>query len=330
VTVSGALEEAKTIQTEFLCTEPGDLPTGAPLDEEPSIDDVPSLLEAGSDPDEILRLGPRDYVEHLALQRENSGRLSWDDYVGYASDRAFEAACAAAVDHSPGLMIFGMGDGLSHLERGREIRDCLRANKPLVVVDAISGAGDFLAVHGDTLWASAALAAYGRGHIATAVASGRAVAVTSWNRGFLSLEAGRWAHIGRFAHTPELIRSRVVPLGKDITDPLRFLQLLSVLELDSIYGPSGNAMILNAIVLGGTGAGFLPSGYAENAFVAPIAAAAGRTVARVDTQQHLNTAELHNLLLGGLLTGEQLPGLVIARHELAARQLVHGVGKFPA
>lgn len=329
VAVSSASKEARAVQAEVLRGELDDLPAAAPLQEEPWVNDLPDLL-GDRDPDQCLRFPRQDNVEHLALYQWNTGRLSWENYVDHANSRAFEAAYEAAIHHCPGLAIFGTSDGLSHLERGREIKRCLKANKPLVVVEAISGTDDFLAVHGDTLWASAAMAVYGHGHVATAVASGRAVAVTSWDHGFLSLEASPWSPIGNLAHTPELIRSRVVPLGRSITDPLWFLQLLRMLELDSIYGPSGNAMILNGVVLGGTGAGFLPPGYAWNACVAPIAAAAGRTVARVDTEEHLTTKQLHSLLLRSLLKDERLPGLVIARHELAARQLVRGLRKSPA
>lgn len=327
--VSSASKEARAVQAEVLRGELDDLPAAAPLQEEPWVDDLPNLL-GDRDPDQCLRFPRKDNVEHLALYQWNTGRLSWDNYVDHANSRAFEAAYEAAVHHCPGLAIFGPGDGLSQLERGREIKRCFKANRPLVVIEAISGTDDFLAVHGDTLWASAAMAVYGHGHVATAVASGRAVAVTSWDHGFLSLEANPWSPIGNLAHTPELIRSRVVPLGRSIADPFWFLQLLRMLELDSIYGPSGNAMILNGVVLGGTGAGFLPPGYAWNACVAPIAAAAGRTVARVDTEEQLTTKQLHSLMLRRLLKGERLPGLVIARHELAARQLARGLRKSPA
>jgi hypothetical protein len=206
----------------------------------------------------------------------------------------------------------------------------LRAHKPLAVIEPISGVDAFFAVHGDTLWASATIAVSEQGHIATAIVSGRAAAVISRDRGFLSLEASDWSPIRDFVRTPELNRSRVVPLGRDITERVWFLEHLSGLELDSIYGPSGNATIFNGVVLGGVGAGFLPSGYAWNACVAPVAAAAGRTVARADTQQRLNTGQLHRLLLRSLVRGERLPDLIIARHEVAARQLVRGARTFPA
>jgi hypothetical protein len=323
---SSALNEARAVQAEILRDELDDLPAVAPLEEEPWVNDLPDLL-GGRDPDQCLRFPHQDVAEHLALYQSNAGRLSWDNYLDYAKGRAFEAAYDAAIRHCPRAAVFGTSDGLSHLERGRQIKSCQKEDKPLVVVDAISGADEFLAVHGDTLWASAAIAIYGHGQVATAVASGRAVAVTSWDLGFLSLDASPWSPLGNLAHTPELIRSRVVPLGRGISDALSFLQLLRMLEPDSIYGPAGNAMILNGVVLGGTGAAFLPPGYAWHACVAPIAAAAGRTVARIDTEEHLTTKQLHRLLLRNLLKGERLPGLVIARHELAARQLVRGLGK---
>lgn len=323
---SSAVNEARIVQAEILRDEIDDLPAIAPFEEEPWVDDLPDLLD-GRDPDHCLRFPHQNDAEHLELYQLNTGRLGWDDYLDYAKGKAFGAAYAAAIQHCPGAMVFGTSDGLSHPERGRQIKACMKTGTPLVVVEAISGANEFLAVHGDTLWASAAIAVYGHGHVASAVASGRAVAVTSWDLGFLALEATSWSPIGNLAHMPELIRSRMVPLGRDISDPLWLLQLLRMLEPDSIYGPSGNAMILNGIVLGGTGAAFLPPGYAWHACAAPIAAAAGRTVARVDTEEHLTTKQLHTLLLRSLLKGERLPGLVIARHELAARQLVRGLRK---
>ena len=319
---SSAQNEARTVQEEILRGELDDLPAVAPLEEEPWVDDLPDLL-GGRDPDQCLRFPRQD--QHFKLYQSNTGRLSWDNYRDHAAGRAFEAGSEAAIRHCPGAAVFGTGDELSHLERGRHIKSCLKANKPLVVVEAISGADESLAVHGDTRWASAAIAVYDHGHVATAIASGRTVAVTSWDLGFVSFEGGSWWPIGNLAHTPELISSRVVPLGGGISDPF-----LRKLELDSIYGPSGNAMILNGVVLGGMGAAFLPPGYAWDACVAPIAAAADRTVARIDTEERLTAEQLHGLLLRSLLKGERLPGLVIARHELAARRLVHRLRKWLA
>jgi len=322
---SGGVNEARIVQTEILRDEL-DLPEIAPSAAEPWVDELPNLL-GGRDPDDCLRLPQQDHAEHLELYQSNTGRLGWDNYLEYATGRTFAAAHAAAIEQCPSAAVFGTSDGLSHPERGRQIKACMKKDIPVVVVEAISGANEFLAVHGDTLWASAAIAVCGHRDVATAVASGGAVAVTSWDVGFLTLEATSWSPIGNLAHMPELIRSRMVPLGKDISDPVWLLQLLRMLESDSIYGPSGNAMILNGIVLGGTGAAFLPPDYAWHACAAPIAAAAGRTVARVDTEEHLTTKQLHALLLRSLLKGERLPGLVIARHELAARQLVRRLPK---
>ena len=185
--MSSALKEARAVQAEILRGELDDLPAAAPLQEELWIDDLPNLL-GDRDPDQCLRFPRKGHVDHLALYQWNTGRLSWDNYVNHANSRAFEAAYEAATHHCPGLAIFGTSDGLSHLERGQEIKSYLKANKSLVVVEAISGTDDFLAVHGDTLWASAAMAVYGHGHIATAVASGRAVAVTSWTTGSCHLK----------------------------------------------------------------------------------------------------------------------------------------------
>ena len=107
-------------------------------------------------------------------------------------------------------------------------------------------------------------------------------------------------------------------------------QFLAPPEMDAFNWLSGNAMILNAFVLGGFGAGFLPSCYPWDAYAVPVAAAAGRTVARVDTQACMDTGELEQLLLERIFRAERLPGLVIARHEVAAKRLVRRVREYPA
>jgi len=53
-------------------------------------------------------------------------------------------------------------------------------------------------------------------------------------------------------------------------------------------------------------------------------------VARVDTQACLDTGELEQLLLERIFGAERLPGLVIARHEVAAKRLVRRVREYPA
>jgi len=332
--VSGALAEAKTIRVELVHGGLGDLLPHAVHEAVMSIDDVPNPF-AGADPDLadkcLRRLGPRDRVEHLILHERNTCRPTWDDYVYHAGIRAFEAAREAAMRHgAPGLAVFGEPDGLGQAERIRAIGDCLRTRKPFVAVDAIDEIDNFLAVHNSALWASAAIAASGPGDVAVAVATGTAVAVTSCKCGFVSLDGDPWFPIDRLGDMPELIRSYMVPLAEPALRN-RFLKFLGMPEPGTIFGISGNAMILNGVVLGGTGAGFQPSGYALDACVAPVAAAAGRTVTRADRpQETLSTEQLHSLLLNALARGERLPGLVIARHEMAARQLARKVRKHPA
>ena len=228
-----------------------------------------------------------------------------------------------------GLAVFGEPDGLDEAERSSAIRDCLQTTKPFVAVNAIDEIDNFLAVHGDALWASAAIAAAGPGDVAVAVATGTAVAVTTCKCGFVSLDGSSWFPIDRLGHMPELIRDH--DDRRQQAPRNRFLKFLGMPELGTIYGVSGNSMILNGVVLGGTGAGFQPPCYALDACVAPVAAAADRTVAQADRpQETLSTEQLHSLLLNALVRGERLPGLVIARHEMAARQLARKVRKYPA
>jgi hypothetical protein len=334
-TVSGAFAEARAIQTEFLYGAPDVVPAYAQPQEATPVDNMHNPFAKNPElADRYLRrLGPKDHVEHLILHQRNTRRPRWENYVSYAKARAFEAARKAAREEAdrqrlPGVTIFGKVDRRNLQDQGQAIAACRRGRTPFVLVDPISGPDSFLAVHGDTLWASAAIAAFSLEDIATAVISGPAIAVTSRSCGLISLNASQWIPITETSHTPELMGSNLILPGGAAPRPS--FQLVTPPEMDAFNWLSGNAMILNAVVLGGIGAGFQPSCYPWDACVVPVAAAAGRTVARVDTQECLNAEQLHGLLLDTLSQAERLPGMVIARHEVAAKRLVRKVRKYPA
>ena len=333
--VSGARAGAKMIQAELLYGVLDVRSPDAHPQDAPSVDEVLNPFASAPDfADRYLRgLGPRDRVEHARLHRWNSGRPAWEDYGSYARARAFEAAREAASEEIcrqrlAGVHVFGEADRQNLQDYGQAIAACLLARTPFVLVDPISGLDSFLAVHGDTLWAAAAIAAFGPEDVATAVASGAAVAVTNRGRGLVSLNESPWIPITEISRAPELIRSSLILPGEFAHWPS--YQVVAPPDMGAFNWLSGNAMLLNAVVLGGIGAGFQPSCHPWDACVVPIAATAGRTVARVDTEECLSAGQLHRLLLDALCEAERLPGLVVARHEFAAKRLVREVRQYPA
>lgn len=331
VAVSGAFAEAKAVKTELLYGVQDVPPADPQPGEATPVDDVHNPFTAKPDlADRYLRqLGPADRVEHLLLHQRNTRRPRWESYVGHATARAFDAARTEVRRQAdPDAVVLSRADRRDRHDQGRTIAEYLRRQRPFVLVSSISGADCYLAVHGETLWASAAIAAASPDDTATAVASGQAVAVTSYGRGLISLGGGPWIPIAETSQNPELIRSNLILPGGLASVPS--FQFVAPPELDAFTWLSGNAMILNAFVLGGFGAGFLRSCHTWDAYAVPIAAAAGRTVARVDTQECLDTEALEELLLDRIVRAERLPGLVIARHEVAAKRLVHRVREYPA
>ena len=151
----------------------------------------------------LWRLGPKDRVEHVVLHQRNSWRPRWESYVSYVNVRAFEAARVEVRRRGvPDAVIFGKADRRERDDQGRAIAECLRGRTPFVLVNPISGPDCYLAVHGETLWASAAIAAASPEDTATAVASGPAVAVTSHGRGLISLGGSPGSRSPKPARTP--------------------------------------------------------------------------------------------------------------------------------
>jgi hypothetical protein len=334
-TVSSAFAEARAVKTELLYGVQDVLTADTPTEEATPVDEIFNPFAGDPERADIFlrRLGPKDRVEHVVLRQRNARRPRWEHYVRHARTRAFDAAREAAQAEArrqrlPDPIVSGPADQGNLADRADGLAGCLCGPTPFVLVNPISGPDCFLAVHGDGLWASAAIAAIGLEDTATAVASGPAVTVTSRGRGLISLGRGPWIPITETSQTPELITSNLILPGGVV--PVPSFQFVAPPEMDALSWLSGNAMILNALVLGGIGAAFLPSCYPWDACAVPAAAAAGRTVARVDTQECLGPLESEQLLFATILRAERLPGLVIARHEVAARRLVRKVREYPA
>jgi hypothetical protein len=334
-TVSGAFAEARAIRTEFLYGTHDVQTADTQLEEPTPVDEM--FNPFAGDPERadtfLRRLGPRDRVEHVILHQRNTRRPRWECHVRYANARVFDAAREAARAEArrqelPDPVVRGPADRRNLADQAEALAECLCGTTPFVLVNPISGPDCFLAVHGEALWASAAMAVASPEDTATAVASGPAVTVTSRGRGLISLGRGPWIPITETSQIPELIRSNMILPGAVV--PVPSFRFVAPPEMDALNWLSGNAMILNALILGGIGAVFQPSCYPWDACAVPAAAAAGRTVARVDTQEWLDPVESEQLLLRTILRAERLPGLVIARHEVAARRLVRRVREYPA
>jgi hypothetical protein len=333
--VSSAFAEARAIKTELLYGAQDVLAAETPTEEAAPVDDVFNPFTGDPERADVFlrRLGPKDRDEQVILHQWNARRPRWENYARYANARAFDAAREAARaearrQHLPDPVVADAADRGKLADRTVVFAECLCRPTPLVLVNPISGPDCFLAVHSDALWASAAIAAVSLKDTATAVASGSAVTVTSRGRGLISLGRGPWIPITATSRTPELITSSLILPGGVV--PVPAFQFVAPPAMNALNWLSGNAMILNALVLGGIGAAFQPSCYPWDACAVPAAAAAGRTVVRVDTQECLGPAESEQLLLATILQAEQLPGLVIARHEVAARRLVRKVREYPA
>jgi hypothetical protein len=332
--VSAVLAEAPSIRDgglggAALGPPPGWLGPAAGVDEVPdSFRTAPFTAERYLADWHRRTLGPADSAENLAVRHRNSQRPTWEACVKNAETQAFAAAHEAVVSQFPDLTIFnttGRSAGLFSFE----IEDYLQAKKPFMLLSTIDRADLFLAIRGSGLWAAAAIAIFDLHDMAVAVASGQAVAVSSNDYGFLSLEGGPWFPITDVEPRPELLQSCIMPPDTS-SYRVRLLGSSEMTGLEPVYGMTGAGIMLNGVVLGAISAGIQPPCHPWDACVAPIAAAAGCAVSPIDELAYLGVSELHDTMLHTLRTRELYPSLVIARHKFAARQLVRRVREYPA
>ena len=209
--VSGAFAEAKAVKTELLYGVQDVLSPDPQAEEATPVDEVHNPFTEKPDlADRYLRrLGPKDRVEHLILHQRNARHPRWESFVSYATARALEAARAEVRSQGgPNAVIRGRADRWERHDQGQAVAECLLSRTPFVLANPISGPDCYLAVHGETLWASAAIAAVGPEDTATAVASGPAIAVTSHGRGLISLNGSPWIPITETSQNPELIKQQ--------------------------------------------------------------------------------------------------------------------------
>lgn len=335
--VAGAVADARWARTEILLGRVADLPSPAAGEPTVPVDDVgnPFLFDPARpdewDPraaevlDKIAEIGPKDPAARWRLRRENTARPTWRELIAAANARAFATARAIALRGEPDLLVVGKGDGMEHAERGALIRDCLASGRKVLVIDALDGVEQYMAVFGEAFWCASAMAIHDPDRVAAAVASGMVTTVADGDRVLISIDNAPWMPSEELGHLPEQVPSIVLPLTKS-----EYRAELSSLLMPSrdatIYGFSGNPFILNAILLGGASAGLQRSCRPWDAVIAPVAAAAGCWVARLDTQEHLDAEQVQSLLIESLINGEKVPALVLAKHEVAAKQLIRELG----
>jgi len=267
--------------------------------------------------DRFLRgiASPEDVI-HLPVP----GPVSREQHAQYALARTLRVIRQAGSDMLPGLAVFGQGDGLSHRQRGSAIKGCLRKKEPFAVVKPFDSLDRFLGFYGEDTFASVAIVARGLQHVAISVATGSTVAVGSHQVALVQRDGSTWIRMSELSDLPVLHGSITAPLGTPIGDEV---------ESSAFFPESGNATLLNGILLGGIEAAYQPDCWPWDVAASYIAAAAGRTVVRTSggtrsrRRPPLTAPGVLDTLIKALLEGDKVPGLVVARGQLAAHRLIN-------
>jgi hypothetical protein len=308
---SGGLAEARLIRADLhrlplreLAAEPGE--TSIAVDDKPNPFTTPVMA------DQYLRnIGSPGNVISLPIPSPGS----WEQHAGYVAARAFRAVSQIGTDALPALAVFGNGDGLSHGERARQIKACLRDQRPFAVINPIEGITRFLAIDSGDSYASVAIVARNLQHVAMAVATGSAVAVGTHHTALVQRDGGTWIPAGELPHLPVLHASIAAPVSTlNHGGP----------QTGTLFPESGNLIVLNGVVLGGVEAAYQPDCRPCDSAAIYIAAAAGRTTVRAVTGRLLTPPyQVQALLINALLKGGKVPALIAARDELAAHRLLN-------
>jgi hypothetical protein len=267
--------------------------------------------------DRFLRgiTSPEDVI-HLPVP----GPVSREQHAQYALARTLRVVRQAGDDMLPGLAMFGQGDGLGHRQQGNAIRNCLRRKEPFAVVKPFDNLDRFLGFYGEDTFASVAIVARGPQHVAISVATGSTVAVGSHHVALVQRDTSTWIRMSELSDLPVLHSSIAAPPGTPIGDEV---------ESSAFFPESGNATLLNGVLLGGIEAAYQPDSWPWDVAASYIAAAAGRTVVQASggprsrRRTPLTAADVQSILVKALTEGEKVPGLVIARGELAAHRLIN-------
>jgi hypothetical protein len=233
--------------------------------------------------------------------------------------RTLRVVRQAGDDMLSGLVVLGQGDGLGHRQRGRTIKDFLPKKQPFAVVKLFDNLDRFLGFDGEDTFASVAIVARGLQHVAISVATGSTVAVGNHQIARVQRDSSTWIRMSELSDLPVLHGSIAAPLGTPIGDEV---------ESWALFPESGNATLLSGVLLGGIEAAYQPDCWPWDVAASYIAAAAGRTVVRASGSPRsrrppLTAAGVLDILIKALLDGDKVPGLVVARGELAAHRLIN-------
>jgi hypothetical protein len=312
---SGARAEARLIRADLrqrplrdLAPDPGEI--SIPVNVKPNPFTSPPMA------DRYLRDIPSaEDVIHLSVP----GPGSREQHARYATARVFRIVRQIGSDALPGLVVFGRGDEFGHRERGRMVKACLRDKRPVAVIKPIDGMTKFLALDGEDGYASVAIVACGPHHVAISVAAGSTVAVGNHQAALVQRDSSNWIPISGLSDMPVLHGSIAAPIATPTEDEV---------ESAAFFPESGNPTLLNGVLLGGIEAAYQPDCRPWDVAASYIAAAAGRTIVRASgsprsPKRPLTAADVLDLLVQALLDGEKVPGLVVARGELAAHRLIN-------
>jgi len=289
-----------------------------PAEAGPDVDDKLNPFTTPPMADRYLRgVTSQDDVAHLAIR----GPDPWEQHVSYIAARTFRVVRQAGARALPALAVFGKGDGMKDAERAEGIRACLRAKQPFAVIDPLDSIDSFLAIDGEDRYASVAIVALNLQHVAIAVATGQTIAVGTHQTALLRLD-GKWAPISEQMRMPVLRASVYAPLcGQDRGS--------RALQIGKSLAESDNPILLRGLVLGGLEAGYQPDCAPWEAAAMYIAAASGCVVLEASSGKPLaHPHEVQTLLMNALLDGDKVPGLIAARHKLAARRCLADLRRY--
>ena len=199
------------------------------------------------------------------------------------------------------------------------VKACLREKRPVAVIKPIDYMTRFLSFDGEDGYASVAFVACGLQHVAVSVAAGPTVAVGNHHVARVQRDSSTWIRISDLSDLPVLHGSFAAPIGTPTGDEV---------EPASFFPESGNPTLLNGVLLGGIEAAYQPDCRPCDVAVSYLAAAAGAPLsgpaaALALPNVPLTAAYVLEILIKALLDGDKVPGLVVARGELAAHRLIN-------
>lgn len=307
---SGGLAEAKLIRADLRDHSLWDLPP-EPGETSIPVNDVPNPFPSPLAADRHLRSpGSPD---------DDRRPASWKQEVDYVAARAFRVVSEIGFEMLPGLAVFGTGDGLSRAERARRIDECVREKRTFAVVKPIDGITRFLAVDSEERYASVAIVIRGLQHVAIAVACGARAAVGTHHEVLVQRDGDVWIPASELPDLPVLHASIAAPVSTPSPAGLQAATLIP---------EWGNPILLNGVVFGAVEAAYQPDSWPCDCAGVYLAAAGGRTTLRaINGRRVTHPHEIQARLINALRRGDRVPGLIVARDELAAHRLLNHLRK---